>query len=136
MSLLRASACSLLLAGCLPPSPGGLTPQRECIPDWPEECLGEPSTTGDDPGPLECPDAPPLEDDERTVYGCFPRPEGGECPEATSRCVSDAAQRRYVVDCRDCLREDVEVDCGPDPGVSEACCYVVRLREPATDDCD
>ena len=124
----------LLSVGCQPPLAPGGAPDRSCIPDWPEECLGEGETTDGEPGTdYTCPGDPPLEDGQRHGYTCLPVPEDGVCPESDSVCVSDAFESRFLVDCRDCLRESVEVRCGPQPGIDGACCYRAVITSPDPD---
>ncbi len=128
---------SLLLAGCQPTFPLGLPPDRSCIPDWPEACLGaEQPDTSDPEAEFECEGAPELLEGQRSTYGCLPRPEDGQCPEAESDCAADAFDNRFIVDCRDCLRETVAVACGPDPGEAEACCYRLVITAADQDGCD
>lgn len=126
----------LWLVACTPPVIGGPPPQRECIPDWPEECLGAEETTGSDPdAPFTCSDPVDLEEGQRAVYSCLPVPGDGECPEPDSECVAEAFENRFVVDCRDCLRETLEIECGPDPDVADACCYRTIITSPDQDEC-
>ena len=126
-----------VLAACpVAPLSGGDPPDHSCLPDWPEECFGVDETTDGDPETsYECAGASALEDGQRAGYSCLPVPEDGDCPAFDSQCVTDAFEGRFVVDCRECLRESVEVQCGPDPEVADACCYSAVITAAEDDDC-
>lgn len=142
----RGVCLALLLAGelmaaCQPAYPVGPPPDRSCVPDWPEECLGAQDTpggtTGADGGEeFVCDPPPELGDGERSAYSCIQKPAAGDCPPPDSPCAADALDVQWIADCRACLRETVEIACGPDPAVDDACCYRLVVTSPAADDCD
>lgn len=143
---LRATAfwvlpAALFLFACQPAYPIGSPPDRSCIPDWPEACLGArespDGTTGADGGEeFSCDPPPELADGQRSAYSCIQKPEDGECPPAESSCAVDALDVQWTADCRECVRETLEIACGPDPAVDDACCYRLVVTSPDEDGCD
>ncbi len=94
-------------------------------------------TTGADGGDdFACDPPPSLGEGQRSTYSCIPRQEDGECPAPDSDCAVDALDNQWIADCRECLRESVEIACGPDPAVSDGCCYRLVVTSPGGDGCD
>ncbi|MCH9679881.1 MAG: hypothetical protein K0V04_00480 [Deltaproteobacteria bacterium] len=119
-----ALATGLVVSGC------GESPQS--CPEEGSDCLPDTTTSGSTtaaPSPGASGDG--QFDEPIMRVECFGLPpDGSECPVADSQCVEDKVDARDDVPSCGCFSgyQLSEILDGPDPDISDACCYTARLQ--------